>query len=68
MSSTGKFLSDIKKIRQHARRHLNEGAVTQNYHGKVEDAIELLNHAVATEIVCVLRYKYPRGDRDRACK
>jgi bacterioferritin len=58
MSSTGKFLSDIKKIRQRARRHLNEGAITQNYHGKVDDAIALLNHAVATEIVCVLRYKF----------
>jgi bacterioferritin len=58
MSSAGKFLSDIKKIRQRARRHLNEGAITQNYQGKVEDAITLLNHAVATEIVCVLRYKF----------
>jgi bacterioferritin len=37
---------------------LNEGAITQNYQGKVEDAITLLNHAVATEIVCVLRYKF----------
>jgi bacterioferritin len=58
MSSAGKFLSDIKKIRQRARRHLNEGAVTQNYQGKVDEAIALLNHAVATEIVCVLRYKF----------
>jgi bacterioferritin len=58
MSSAGKFLSDVKKLRQRARRHLSEGAVTQNYQGKVADAIELLNHAVATEIVCVLRYKY----------
>ena len=58
MSSAGKFLSDVKKIRQKARRRLSEGAVTQNYQGKVEDAIALLNHAVATEIVCVLRYKY----------
>ncbi len=41
-----------------ARQHLTEGAVTQNYGGKVEDAITLLNHAVATEIVCVLRYKF----------
>jgi len=34
------------------------GAVTDNYQGDVKQAIELLNHAVATEIVCVLRYKY----------
>jgi bacterioferritin len=58
MKSAGKFLSDIKKIRQRARRHLSAGAVTQNYQGNVEDAIVLLNHAVATEIVCVLRYKF----------
>src|SRR5438132_7484214 len=58
MSAPGTFLSDIKEIRRRARQHLSEGAVTQNYGGKVEDAIALLNHAVATEIVCVLRYKF----------
>src|SRR5882724_7608321 len=58
MSAPGTFLSDIKEIRRRARQHLSEGAVTQNYGGKVEDAITLLNHAVATEIVCVLRYKF----------
>src|SRR5207247_7504406 len=31
---------------------------TQNYKGKVEDNIAILNHAVATEIVCILRYKF----------
>src|SRR5207247_2669371 len=58
MSTPGAFLSDIKEIRRRARQHLSEGAITQNYGGKVEDAIALLNHAVATEIVCVLRYKF----------
>src|SRR5438034_8892770 len=58
MSKPGAFLADIKEIRHRARQHLTEGAVTQNYGGKVEDAIALLNHAVATEIVCVLRYKF----------
>jgi bacterioferritin len=58
MSGPGSFLSDIKNIRARARQHLTEGAVTQNYGGKVEDTITLLNHAVATEIVCVLRYKF----------
>src|SRR5204862_2119565 len=58
MSTPGAFLSDIKEIRRRARQHLSEGAVTQNYGGKVEDAIALLNHAVATEIVCILRYKF----------
>jgi bacterioferritin len=58
MSGPGEFLADIKAIRQRARQHLGQGAVTKNYGGKVEDAIALLNHAVATEIVCVLRYKF----------
>src|SRR5881398_2832527 len=57
MSAREGFLSDIKEIRRRARQHLSEGAVTQNYGGKVEDAIALLN-AVATEIVCILRYKF----------
>ncbi len=58
MGAPGAFLGDMKEIRRRARQHLAQGAVTQNYGGKVEDAIALLNHAVATEIVCVLRYKY----------
>jgi bacterioferritin len=37
---------------------LDSGAVTNNYQGTVEQTVTLLNHAVATEIVCVLRYKY----------
>lgn len=58
MSAAGQFVADIKAIRQRARQQLGDGAVTKNYGGKVEDAIALLNHAVATEIVCVLRYKF----------
>src|SRR5713226_7225017 len=58
MSAPGAFLADIKEIRRRSRQHLGEGAGTQIYGGKVEDAIALLNHAVATEIVCVLRYKF----------
>src|SRR6266852_9889975 len=58
MSAPGAFLADIKEIRRRARQHLGSGAVTQNYGGKVEDAIAILKHAVATEIVCVLRYKF----------
>lgn len=56
--SPGTFIADMNEIRRRARQHLNEGAVTQNYKGKVEDSVGLLNHAVATEIVCVLRYKF----------
>lgn len=56
--SSGTFLADMKEIRRRARQHLDEGAVTPNYKGKVEDNIAILNHAVATEIVCILRYKF----------
>lgn len=58
MESPGAFLADVTEIRRRARQHLSAGAVTENYGGKVADAIALLNHAVATEIVCVLRYKF----------
>jgi bacterioferritin len=54
----GTFVADMKEIRRRARQHLTEGAVTQNYKGNVEESIAILNHAVATEIVCILRYKF----------
>src|SRR5499427_3552869 len=54
----GTFLTDITEIRRRARQDLGEGAITKNYKGKVEDNIAILNHAVATEIVCILRYKF----------
>lgn len=51
------FLSDIKEIRRRARQHMEKGAVTQGYKANLETALRLLNEALATEIVCVLRYK-----------
>lgn len=51
------FLTDIQTIRQRARQHIEQGAVTSAYKGDVETTIRLLNEALATEIVCVLRYK-----------
>jgi bacterioferritin len=54
----GTFITDMKEIRRRARQDLAEGAITQNYKGKVEESIAILNHAVATEIVCILRYKF----------
>ena len=54
----GWFLADMESIRRRARAQLTAGAVTDNYQGDVQQAVTLLNHAVATEIVCVLRYKY----------
>ena len=58
MTAPRDFLADVTEIRRRARQHLSEGAVTQNYGGSAEEAVVLLNHAVATEIVCILRYKY----------
>lgn len=54
----GDLVKDVEEIRHKAREHLSSGAVTNNYQGSLERAIALLNQAVATEIVCVLRYKY----------
>ena len=51
------FLTDIKTLRERARKHIENGAVTQGYTGDRETVIKLLNEALATEIVCVLRYK-----------
>jgi bacterioferritin len=51
------FLSDIKEIRRRARQHMEKGAVTESYKGDLETSLRVLNEALATEIVCVLRYK-----------
>ena len=51
------FLTDIKTLRERARKHIENGAVTEGYRGDRETVIRLLNEALATEIVCVLRYK-----------
>jgi len=53
----GNFLSDIKTLRQRVRTHIDEGAVTPNYGADRDKVVKLLNEALATEIVCVLRYK-----------
>jgi bacterioferritin len=51
------FLTDIKEIQRRAREHVEKGAVTSQYRGDLKTAVKLLNDALATEIVCVLRYK-----------
>ncbi|MCA9728725.1 MAG: bacterioferritin [Candidatus Eisenbacteria bacterium] len=57
MTEKQPFLTDIKTIRERARRHIEKGAVTEGYQADREVVIKLLNEALATEIVCVLRYK-----------
>jgi len=51
------FLTDVKTLRERARKHIDQGAVTEGYRADRETVIKVLNEALATEIVCVLRYK-----------
>jgi bacterioferritin len=52
------FVKDMEAIRRRAERKIEEGAVTESYRGDVEHTIKILNEALATEIVCVLRYMH----------
>jgi bacterioferritin len=52
------FVKDVEEIRQRAIRKLEDGAVTQAYGVDKDHAIDILNEALATEIVCVLRYMH----------
>jgi len=53
----GAFLTDIETLRKRAREHIERGAVTPGYKADRDTVIRILNEALATEIVCVLRYK-----------
>jgi bacterioferritin len=55
--SHGQFISDLEEIRRKAREHIENGAVTENYRADRDTVIKILNDALATELVCVLRYK-----------
>ena len=50
-------LTDIPTLRKRARQHIEEGAVTSGYAADREAVLKMLNEALATELVCVLRYK-----------
>ncbi len=52
------FVNDVEEIRRRAAQKIEDGAVTDSYGGDVEKTIEILNEALATEIVCVLRYMH----------
>jgi bacterioferritin len=58
MAASGSFALNIQELRRRAREHMEAGAVTSNYEGDVNTTIKILNEALATELVCVLRYKY----------
>ena len=52
-----RFIANLTEIRRRARQHLLEGAVTAGYHADRDKVVAMLNEALATELVCVLRYK-----------
>jgi bacterioferritin len=54
---TGNFVADVGAIRSRARQHIENGAVIENYKADRPTVIRLLNEALATELVCILRYK-----------
>jgi bacterioferritin len=51
------FKIDLKALKERARKHMEQGAVTEGYKGNREAVINVLNEALATELVCILRYK-----------
>lgn len=51
------FLIDVQELRRRAREHMERGAVTESYRADRDTVIRLLNDALATELVCWLRYK-----------
>jgi bacterioferritin len=52
------FTADVEEIRKRARQKIEEGALTAAYKGDVNKTVQILNEALATEIVCVLRYMH----------
>jgi bacterioferritin len=50
-------LTEVKTLRTQVRKRLDDGAMTSGYKAKADTVVKLLNEALATEIVCVLRYK-----------
>jgi bacterioferritin len=53
----GDFLTDVETLRKRAREHIELGPITSSYGADRGRVIDVLNQALATEIVCVLRYK-----------
>ena len=57
MSQTQPFLTDVETLRRRAREHIDQGPITDSYGADRERVIAVLNEVLATELVCVLRYK-----------
>ena len=58
LSSSRDFLSDAETLRARARKQIDDGAVTDDYGIDPALAAKVLNTALATELVCVLRYRH----------
>ena len=58
LNSSQEFLSDIETLRARARKQIDDGAVTSDYGINPALAVEVLNAALATEFICVLRYRH----------
>ena len=56
-TATSAFVLDVEAIRTRARLHIERGAVTDSYRADRPTVLRILNEALATEIVCMLRYK-----------
>jgi bacterioferritin len=56
-NAMSEFLSDVKYLRRRARQRLEQGPVTDGYKADPKKVIAVLNEVLATELVCVLRYK-----------
>lgn len=56
MSDTA-FTKDMSTHREQAQRHMMNGAVTEDFTADREVILKLLNEALATELICVMRYK-----------
>ena len=56
-TAVGDHLSDVQTLRKNAREHIEQGPLTKSYGADRERVIKVLNEALATELVCVLRYK-----------
>lgn len=53
----GEFLTDVQTLRQRAREQIEQGPITEAYGADRQRVIQVLNEALATELVCILRYK-----------
>lgn len=57
MADVAEFLTDIQTLRDRARANIERGPITESYGADRERVVQVLNEALATELVCILRYK-----------